>query len=320
MGYQDREYFRSDGGTWYWRSSGSVCRALVFINVIMFLIQVLSAPGIGMGLGFHKGQGFFTDALVMDPVAVFEHGQVWRLLTSFFLHSPFSIWHLVFNMLVLWFFGPDMEDLYGPREFLAFYLVAGVVSSLCWGLSTYFLDPMLRMPPEMPDEAREMFKAVLSQRTALGASGAVMAVMILCTWHYPTRIITVYFIEVPLWLVAAVYVGSDFVVFYQAQMTGTGVAAHLAGAAFASLYYYFNWRLLPLGQGWAQWWKSRRKPSLKVYREQPAHSPSVAKKDDFADQVDRVLAKLHEQGRANLTAEEIAILQQASERYRGKKQ
>lgn len=290
---------------------------LVGINVIVFLIQVLTAPGLAMWM--QKGQGFFTDALVMDPVAVFEHGQVWRLLTSFFLHSPFTIWHIVFNMLALWFFGPDMEDHYGPREFLAFYLVAGVLSSLCWGLCAYFIDPLMHARHEMPEEAREMFNKLMSHQTALGASGAVTAVMILCAWHYPTRIITIYFIEVPLWLVAVLYVGGDFLILYQGQMTGTGVAAHLTGAAFATLYYYFNWRLLSLTAGWGYWWKQMRRPSLKLYRDVSISPNATLKQDDFAEQLDRVLAKLHDQGRENLTSEEIAILQQASERYRSKK-
>jgi membrane associated rhomboid family serine protease len=318
MGYQDREYFRETGGTWYWRTSGSICRILVVINVIVFVIQVLTAPGLAMWM--QKGQGFFTDALVMDPVAVFEHGQVWRLLTSFFLHSPLTIWHILFNMLVLWFFGPDMEDHYGPKEFLAFYLVAGLLSSLVWGLSTYFIDPLFLAQRDMPDEAKEMFKNVLGQRTALGASGAVTAVMILCAWHYPQRIITVLFISVPLWLVAVIYVGADFLVLYQGQFTGTGVAAHLTGAAFASLYFYFNWRIIPWTEGWGQRWKRLKRPAIKLHRPAEGRLQKSIVNDGFAEELDRVLAKLHEHGRAKLDADEIAILEQASKRYReGKK-
>src|SRR5262249_46652982 len=53
--------------------------------------------------------GGFTSAFVLDPEAIL-HGQVWRLLTYAFLHDTFSIWHIVFNMLFLWWFGSEVEE------------------------------------------------------------------------------------------------------------------------------------------------------------------------------------------------------------------
>jgi len=303
MGYQDREYFRGRGRQWFWRPGGSICRTLIFINVIVYIVQVLTAPGRAFPAG--HSLGFFTDALVMDPVAVFDHGQIWRPFTAIFLHDPHSLWHLVINMLVLWFFGRDMEELYGPREFLWFYLVAGVFSSLAWGLSAYWFEP--RMQAGLP-----------LHRTALGASGAVTAVLILCAWHYPFRTILLFFIlPVPLWLFAVGFVVADFLVFYQGIPTGTGVVAHLAGAAFATAYWYIPWRFVSLGSDLGLWIRRLRRPKLRIARPPSRHEEQEA---DFDERLDAALAKLKDHGRTSLTADELALLQKASERYRKRKE
>ena len=54
-----------------------------------------------------------------------------RLLSYAFLHDPGDIFHILFNMLFLWWFGSDVEDLYGPREFLSFYLTAALARVCC---------------------------------------------------------------------------------------------------------------------------------------------------------------------------------------------
>src|SRR5204862_5801370 len=95
-------------------------------------------------------------------------GQVWRLVTSAFCHSRYDIWHIVFNMLCLYWFGCALEAMYGSREFLCFYLTAAVASGLTFvGLDLY----------------------TGSTVPAVGASGAVIAVMMLYTWHYPRETI-----------------------------------------------------------------------------------------------------------------------------------
>ncbi len=91
--------------------------------------------------------------LELDPEKTFQQGQVWRLLTGAFCHAREMIWHILFNMLLLYWFGTRLETMYGSREFLLFYLVATVCSSLAYiGLARY----------------------TGSITPAIGASGAVM--------------------------------------------------------------------------------------------------------------------------------------------------
>ena len=60
-------------------------------------------------------------ALDVDKVL---HGQVWRLVTHAFCHDTNTPWHILFNMVGLWWFGPTLESMRGSREFLLFYFGA----------------------------------------------------------------------------------------------------------------------------------------------------------------------------------------------------
>src|SRR2546430_1200371 len=64
----------------------------------------------------------------LDTRKVIQHGQVWRLLTHAFCHDRFGIFHILLNMLFLYWFGCTVESMYGAREFLLFYLTAALVS------------------------------------------------------------------------------------------------------------------------------------------------------------------------------------------------
>src|SRR5436309_3148348 len=108
MGIYDRDYYRE--GPSYLDSlipSGLVCKWLIGLNVAIFIAQmvtrqVVAIPIEGMGqVNSHAGAGWVTDSFILDPRAVLS-GEVWRLLTYAFLHSPDSWMHIVFNMIFLW--------------------------------------------------------------------------------------------------------------------------------------------------------------------------------------------------------------------------
>src|SRR5205807_5684432 len=96
---------------------------------------------------------------------------------------------ILFNMVFLWWFGSDVEDLYGPREFLLFYLASAFLGGVA-----FVAARLLGFPGTL----------------SLGASGAVTAVLVLCAIHYPTRIIYLFFlIPVPIWLFVVFSVAMD---------------------------------------------------------------------------------------------------------------
>src|SRR5262245_36228246 len=116
MGIYDREYYRREGPGFFDQFSerGKVCKWLIAINLVAFVIQLFTMTGQRDRRGELVADGWFSDALVLDGSLVFEHGQVWRLLTYAFLHS-ITWYHILFNMVVLWFCGSEMEEMYGPR-------------------------------------------------------------------------------------------------------------------------------------------------------------------------------------------------------------
>lgn len=302
MGIYDRDYVRREGPSFLGSlgERGRVCRWLIGINVVAFIVQVLTSPS-GPLPDIH-----FTEALHLD-VAHVLHGQLWRLLTYAFLHDPATIWHILFNMLFLWWFGSDVEDLYGPREFLLFYLSAALTASLL------FVATSLTW---MPDP-----------RPCIGASGAVLAVLTLCAIHYPQRTILLFFIlPVPLWLFLVFFLALDAHAFLSRAESGTAVAAHLGGALFAGVYYRLHWRLsdwLPSLRQWRLWRRQLFRPRLRVYREEEARTPvhvpaaSAALDDEQLEaKMDAILEKISRVGKENLTENEREVLLRASEIFR----
>src|SRR2546423_845667 len=121
MGIYDRDYYRREGQSFLGSLTerGTVCKWLIGINIVCFLLQMITTKHL-------TGESPFTNALILDVQAVL-HGEVWRLLSYAFLHDIENPWHIVFNMLALYLFGRDVEDAYGPREFVAVYLLAAVL-------------------------------------------------------------------------------------------------------------------------------------------------------------------------------------------------
>jgi hypothetical protein len=209
-------------------------------------------------------------------------------------------------MLFLWWFGSDVETLYGPKEFLAFYLVSAVAGGLA------FMPWALMQADGVP-------------HICLGASGAVTAVMVLFALHYPSRMIYIWFIlPVPIWLFVAFQVAQDSFIFLSGVKSKTAVTVHLGGAAFAGLYYLAQWRLLNLLPDLRAWRRQRGRPRLRVYREEPSAAPvsvpaapSAPEVDEHLEaKVDAVLQKVAQFGKDSLTESERQLLLRASEIYR----
>jgi membrane associated rhomboid family serine protease len=83
--------------------------------------------------------GPLLDLLLLDKVAV-AHGEIWRLVTIVLVHDPTFLLHLLFNMYALYIAGPIVEQLYGARRFVLFYLLAAVggsIASFAFGTGQY---------------------------------------------------------------------------------------------------------------------------------------------------------------------------------------
>jgi membrane associated rhomboid family serine protease len=181
-------------------------RRLIAANVGIFFLQML-VPGV-------------TQALILVPSFVLE--RPWTPITYMFLHS--GIWHIFFNMLALFWFGPRVEERLGGRNFAILYFLSGIGGAL-----------LSFATPHVP---------------ILGASGAIMGIMVAYAMYWPHERFLIYgIVPVEAWLLVVLYVGID--VIGAGGFGGAGVAhyAHLGGAAAGFLYLKVIERHLP-ARGW----------------------------------------------------------------------
>lgn len=181
-------------------------KKLIIVNVVVFVLQVF------FGVLRIPFAAFFS----LIPVLLIKRFFIWQAFTYMFLHSRFDIFHILFNMYALWMFGSDVERELGSRRFIRFYLAAGVFAGICNALVT-------------PN----------SQDSIMGASGAVIGVLILFCLLFPYRRIMLILPPVSMYArtLALIFIGLE--VLFLMSGTGGNVArlAHLGGALFAFLYF-----------------------------------------------------------------------------------
>jgi membrane associated rhomboid family serine protease len=95
-----------------------VVKNLLIINGLMFLFKILADARFGLDLDGILGLHYFA-AQSFRP---------WQLITYMFMHG--DIWHILFNMFALWMFGYSLENVWGPRRFLVFYMITGIGAAL----------------------------------------------------------------------------------------------------------------------------------------------------------------------------------------------
>jgi membrane associated rhomboid family serine protease len=240
--------------------------------------------------------------LAMDTRKVFFQGQIWRLLTGAFCHSRFSITHILFNMLFLYWFGVALEGMYGGREFLAFYIVAAIIANLAHAALNFSTGSFVG---------------------AIGASGAVMGVTALFACHFPRhQILLFFFIPVEVrWLLLFYVIYDLHPVLLELSGTpvdsGIGHAAHLGGLVFGLGYWKFQWSLMPFVDHGLTLIGRKVGPRRHVRLHQPSMDEPQQEGETRLDrQVDEILEKISREGRESLTARERATLDKASKKYR----
>lgn len=182
------------------RTTPFVTFSLIIVNALAFLSQVVASPAMGAWLV----QTFGLQATHLTLTTS------WTLVTAMFLHVGWT--HVAGNLLFLWLFGNNIEDRFGHRRFLAFYLLAGIGANLLQVWRT----PLLADP-------------------IIGASGAVAAIMGAYLALFPkSRIVMliwlvfyVDFVEIP----AVLFLGFWFIFQF---VGGLGPGAVLGGVAFAA--------------------------------------------------------------------------------------
>lgn len=156
--------------------------------------------------------------LCLNVLTVTKGKMFWQFFTYMFVHDPNGITHLLFNMLGVFFFGVSVERMMGSKEFLLFYLTSGVFCGLASFLIYYFTGA---------------YYAIL-----LGASGALYALLFSFAVLRPSDKIYIWgILPVPAPILVAAYAGIEIASQLFNFRSGVAHLTHLAGFAFAWLYF-----------------------------------------------------------------------------------
>ena len=299
-----------------------VTKYLLIINIVMFLITELVAPmGIDLtsilGLHFFKASDF----------------HVYQLVTYMFMHGGWM--HIIMNMFMLWMFGMVIENVWGPKKFLFYYIVCGIGAGLCQEVAqyaSYVIQGLDAYQFVNAGGSQMPMDAYLNLMTTVGASGAIYAVLLAFGMLFPDERMFIIPIPIPIkatWIV----VGSVALeLFYALGQPGDGVAhvAHLGGMLFGFILIKY-WQKHPysgpddFGMGRGSQFFDRMKNSWERHSSHSSgggtkfhYRPNTAseqtrresdwdynaRKKAEQDEVDRILDKIRRSGYDSLTDEE----------------
>ena len=250
-------------------------KKIIIVTVCVFCVQFLLAGD--------RSAGLMLYLFGLSPVNAVSHLWVWQFVTYMFLHDTGNIFHILFNMLLLYWFGREIETILGPRRFLAFYLMAGAFAGVAFCMVHLFQG--LRSP-------------------VIGASGAVMAVLVAYAICYPNQLILFFFVfPMKVRTCVLILIGIDLYSGLQGSQNGVANFAHLGGALFGFVY-----------------WKGRPflERSLTRLKEWRASRKKTVDLDEQQD-LDRILEKISREGMGSLTKGERSFLLRASERRQRQK-
>ncbi|MGA1990094.1 MAG: rhomboid family intramembrane serine protease [Bryobacteraceae bacterium] len=215
---------------------------LLIVNVGVYVADFVLRVWFGLGWFSY---GWLVPALVL-------RGWIWQLVTYMFLHSVGNVWHIVFNMLCLWMFGMDLERDWGTARFLRYYFLCGVAAGVCVVLVALLRRPDLDIP-------------------TLGASGAVLAVLLAYAVMYPDRIMLFMLIFPMKAKYVAMICGA--IAFIGSWQGGSGVShvAHLGGMVVGYIYLKARFKVSLLSPftvlrgGYRNWRMERARRRFQVY-------------------------------------------------------
>jgi membrane associated rhomboid family serine protease len=238
-----------------------VVKNLIAINIILWLASSIT-PGLFSRMGVNVD---LTDILGMHYWASSKFNPA-QLVTYMFMHGGFE--HIFFNMFALYMFGGVLENLWGTKRFLFYYLLtgvgAGIVQQLFWAIeyqsvvtalneaiSTNSVNALLNHQDILSHYFRlenigsldapaliEMKRMFLNLPITVGASGAVFGLLLAFGWLFPEAKLMLIFLPIP--IKARIFVliyGVAELFLGVAQFSGDSVAhfAHLGGMLFGAI-------------------------------------------------------------------------------------
>ena len=287
MGIHDRTYWKEPPGGYrdkYSRGGGPMMgrmpkpgravKWLLIVNAAMFFLGMNPAV---------------VDALSLKADCWW---QVWRYVTFQFLHA--GLLHILFNMIGLYFLGMILEQTWGPKRFLAFYLTCGMFAGLCHVVFMAFVSS----------------SPIAMVIRLMGASGGVYAIVLVCAILHPQIRVFVFLFPMPIRVAALLFIGIAVYSILpefrgRAPVDNVSHVAHLGGAVAGAFWVW----VVPRLQGAAV--------NAKIRRSKGAWDRKMKQRTAEQAEVDRILQKVHDKGLGGLSGREKKILQDASRKQRG---
>lgn len=194
-----------------------VTKNLLIINILVFIATYV-LRGLNIDLNDILGLHFF---LASDF-------RIWQFFTYMFMHGGFT--HILMNMFMLWMFGMVVENVWGPRKFLFYYIVCGVGAGLCQELAqygTYLVEGLAQYESVKIGTTVLPMNVYLNMMNTVGASGAIYGVLLAFGMLFPEERMFIIPIPIPIkakWIV----MGSIVVELFSAIGTSNDGVAHLA--------------------------------------------------------------------------------------------
>ena len=285
-----------------------VIKYLLLSNVLIFLFQYFLFPS--FKVGNQPLSVLFMKLFALNPIgsSVFPF-YPWQLLTYMFMHGGF--FHLLLNMFALWMFGMELENIWGSKKFLSYYIICGVGA----GLANLLIAPLF---------------TEISLPT-VGASGSVYGILVAFGLMFPDRPIFVYFLfPIKAKYFVLIYIGIELL--SVGSNTGIAHVAHLGGGLVGFVYllitnsnvtsmFKFNRRSKPRSGNNSNIYRNRYYEKYNTGSESDEVSDVdyyIEKdKDDnevSQEKIDEILDKISKHGYKNLSEEEKRILFEASKK------
>jgi rhomboid family protein len=292
---EDRDYMRQRSR---WEPQWSVTVVLIILNVVMFVVLNTIGPR-------EKYELQNTCYLSLDGL---RHGYVWQLVTFQFLHQQF--FHLLGNMLALYFSGRALEEALGKASFLKLYLLSGVFGGLLQ------MGGALVWPSHL-------------DVTIIGASAGVYGLIAAYAALFPDRSVTLLPLPIELRVRTLVWIAIGFSVFGIIFPYGKMAhCAHLGGIITGLVYIRWITQVQKPLVVWQPFRpKLRKRELVKVRSDKPKTwiQPKTTEPEELppaefiSKQVDPILDKISAHGIQSLTERERQILEAARARMAKRK-
>ncbi len=180
-----------------------VVKNLIIINVLFYIATLSFGNVFHIDLADYLGLHYFSS----------PNFRPYQIITYMFMHSAIDFSHILFNMFALWMFGATLENYWGPKRFLTYYMIAGIGAGVIQLLIMYIQTQsyMSAMTPEMVDRVLEEGPKIIEtgrnyvdanmgglnmviNTTVVGASGSIYGLLLAFGMTFPESLIYVYFL------------------------------------------------------------------------------------------------------------------------------